>query len=72
MDKRSKYRELRFVVECKLFDHSAWFEPIAAFNLDRAALRYAEDCRIAAGNRGSEYRTVKRVGRNYVVITTPE
>lgn len=49
--------ELLYVVECKSF--LAFFEPIAAFNLEQAAVNYASKCKESC-NPKFQYRVVNK------------
>lgn len=74
MDKRSKYRELKWVVECRRPPNpSTWWESICAFNSDRVALEYAKKCSTPARLiEGWRYRVVTRKGNEWRVVTKPE
>lgn len=57
MTHASKYFTLKWVVECKP-GVQPFFETIAAFNSDRIAKHYADDC--SAENRSYAYRVMQR------------
>lgn len=60
LDDAHKYEELRYVVECTDRDprRARCFEPIAAFNCEPVAIRYAAECRKT--NPRNEYRVIGR------------
>ena len=72
MDSRSKYKELKYVVECEPPPNPAtWFRPICAFDSDSVALDYADRCR--QGNteaKGWRYRVMMRKGARWIEIKT--
>lgn len=66
MRKTSKYYPLNWIVECKPEGQNL-FETIAAFNCDRAALDYAEDCR-QVHPKSWVYCVLERKGNGYNII----
>ena len=69
MKRSSKYYPLRYVVECKP-TNQAFFEVIAAFNVDVVALDYAKAC---SRSTGYAYRVMKRHGNAlFTEIYAPE
>lgn len=71
MTRNSKYYGLKWLVECKP-GAQPFFETIAAFNSDRIAKGYADDCMKA--NRGSYvYRVMeRRTNGQWKVIHEPK
>lgn len=67
MRRNSKYHSLKYVVEC-MPAGQAFYESIAAFNVDNVATNYAADCWYEQMIPGFKYRAMERVGRTYKLI----
>lgn len=75
MKRTSPYFYLKYRVDCRQ-PGAAFFETIVAFNSDRVALRYADECRKnhrpIPGIGDWEYRVLSRRGNRWVEITEEE
>lgn len=77
MKRSSPYFNLKYRVDCRP-PGQVFFETIVAFNNDRVALKYADDCERAhrgggyTANGKWEYRVLVRRGNRWVEITEEE
>jgi hypothetical protein len=64
MKRHSRYRGLRWFVECKWPEY-AWYVAIAAFDNERVAQGYADDCaRSKLPSVGWAYRVIERTSED--------